>query len=138
MPESERKSRLEYELTHCVSAVHRFNHYTTRTPPRHYFYLIYRWNPKGYYHSRSKWTWKWWQWKGTPHSPKVQDWNLTIRSYSVISKTLVWGGVLLLWGDTVGVFYSLSWLVIYYIYVYIQVKIVYAKNQRHMNMSELF
>ena len=27
-------ARLEYELTYYDSAVHRFNHYTTRTPPR--------------------------------------------------------------------------------------------------------
>ena len=26
-------ARLKYELTYCDSAVHRFNHYTTRTPP---------------------------------------------------------------------------------------------------------
>ena len=26
-------ARLEYELAYCDSAVHRFNHYTTRTPP---------------------------------------------------------------------------------------------------------
>ena len=28
-------ARLEYELAYYDSAVHRFNHYTTRTPPRH-------------------------------------------------------------------------------------------------------
>ena len=27
-------ARLEYELTYNDSAVHRFNHYTTRTPPQ--------------------------------------------------------------------------------------------------------
>ena len=27
------KARLEYELAYYDSAVHRFNHYTTRTPP---------------------------------------------------------------------------------------------------------
>ena len=26
-------ARLEYELVYCDTAVHRFNHYTTRTPP---------------------------------------------------------------------------------------------------------
>ena len=32
-------------------------------------------------------------WKGTPHSPKLQHcWNLTIRLFSVISRTLVRGG----------------------------------------------
>ena len=29
-------ARLEYELAYYDSAVHRFNHYTTRTPPREY------------------------------------------------------------------------------------------------------
>ena len=29
-------ARLEYELAYYDSAVHRFNHYTTRTPPHHY------------------------------------------------------------------------------------------------------
>ena len=34
-----------------------------------------------------------WQWRGTPHSPKLQHcWNLTIRLFSVISRTLVMGG----------------------------------------------
>ena len=31
-------ARLEYELAYYDSAVHSFNHYTTRTPPK-----IYRW-----------------------------------------------------------------------------------------------
>ena len=45
------------------------------------------------YHSRPEWTWEQWQWRGTPRSPKLQHfWNLTIRLFSVISKTLVSGG----------------------------------------------
>ena len=31
--------RLEYELAYCDSAVHRFNHYTTRIPPIHLSYI---------------------------------------------------------------------------------------------------
>ena len=31
-------ARLEYELAYYDSAVHRFNHYTTRTPPRSFSY----------------------------------------------------------------------------------------------------
>ena len=47
-----------------------------------------------YYHSGPEWTWERWQWRGTPHSPKLQHyWNFTIRLLSVISWTLV-GGVL--------------------------------------------
>ena len=48
--------------------------------------------------------------KRSPHSPKLQHhWNLTIRLFSVISKTLVVGvGVLLLCREAVGVFYSPS------------------------------
>ena len=42
-----------------------------------------------------EWTWERWQWRGTPHSPKLQHyWNLTIRLFSVISRTLVEGRVL--------------------------------------------
>ena len=42
------------------------------------------------YHSRPEWTWEQWQWRGTPHSQKLQHyWNLTIRLFSVISRTLV-------------------------------------------------
>ena len=45
------------------------------------------------YHSGLEWTWERWQWRGTPHSPKLQHyWNLTIRLFSVISRTLVGGG----------------------------------------------
>ena len=37
------------------------------------------------YHSGPGWTWERWQWRGTPHSPKLQHcWNLTIRLFSVI------------------------------------------------------
>ena len=41
------------------------------------------------------WTWEGWQWKGTLHSPNLQDyWSLTIRLFRVISRTLVVVGVL--------------------------------------------
>ena len=44
------------------------------------------------YHSGPEWTWEWWQWRDTPHSPKLQHYcNLTIRLFSVISRTLVVG-----------------------------------------------
>ena len=44
------------------------------------------------YHSEPEWTWEQWQWRHTPHSPKPQHhWNLTIRLFSVISRTLVAG-----------------------------------------------
>ena len=42
------------------------------------------------YHSGPEWTWEWWQWRGTQHSPKLQHyWNLTIRLFTVISRTLI-------------------------------------------------
>ena len=48
--------------------------------------------------------------KGYSVSPKLQHyWNLSIRLFSVISRTLVGGGVTLC-RDSVGVFYSPSWL----------------------------
>ena len=40
-----------------------------------------------------EWTWEQWQWRGTLYSPKLkQYWNLTIRLFSVIIRTLVRGG----------------------------------------------
>ena len=62
------------------------------------------------YHSGPKWTWEQWQWRGALHSPKLQyHWNLTIRLFSVIHRTLI-GGVLPLCRGAVGVFYSPSQL----------------------------
>ena len=59
---------------------------------------------------RIEWTWEQYLWRGTPHSPKLQDyWSLTIRWFSVISSTPV-GGVLPLCRDAVGVFCSPSGL----------------------------
>ena len=55
------------------------------------FYLTHRWDPIRCYHSKSEWTKEQWQWRGTQYSPKLQDWSLTIRLFSVISRTLVWG-----------------------------------------------
>ena len=72
--------------------------------------------------------------KGTLHSPKLQYyWSLTIRLFSVISRTLV-GEVLPLCRDAVGVFYSpadwptnLLWLTILYLYKN-NIKIIKAPN----------
>ena len=59
-----------------------------------------------YYHSRPEWSWKWCQWRGTSHSPKLQHYlNLTIRLFSIISRTLI-KRVLPLCRKAVGVFYS--------------------------------
>ena len=42
------------------------------------------------HHYRPEWIWEWWQWRGTMHSPKPQHyWNLTIRLFSIISRTLI-------------------------------------------------
>ena len=66
------------------------------------------------YHSQPEWSWERWQWRGTPHSPKLQHyWNLTIRLFSVLSRILIARGVLpplLLCREAVSVFYSPSWL----------------------------
>ena len=46
-------------------------------------------NPIRCYHTGTEWTWEQWQWRGTLYSPKLQHhWSLTIRSFSVISRTL--------------------------------------------------
>ena len=61
-------------------------------------YLTYRCNPIKCYHSRSKWTWEWWQWRGTQHSLNLQRyWNLTIRLLSVIYWTIIRGLTRLQW-----------------------------------------
>ena len=57
------------------------------------------------YHSCPKWTWERWQWRATPHFPKLQHyWTHTTRLFSAISRTLVGGGLLPLCRDTCDVF----------------------------------
>ena len=42
--------------------------------------------------SGPQWTWEWWHWRSILHSPKLRHyWNLTIRLFSVICRTLVGG-----------------------------------------------
>ena len=62
------------------------------------------------YHAGPEWIWEQWQWRGAPYSPRPQHyWDLTIRLFSVISRTLVVGeGVLPRCREAVGVFYSPS------------------------------
>ena len=56
-----------------------------------------------------EWTRERRQWMGTLHSPELQHhWNLTFRLFSVLSRTLVGGGVLRLFRGVVGVFCSPS------------------------------
>ena len=43
----------------------------------------------------SEWTWEQWLWRGTLHSPRLNDWSLTIRWFNVISGRS-WGGILLI------------------------------------------
>ena len=72
------------------------------------FYLTHRKDHIRCYRFRPEWGWVRWQRTGTPHSPKFQlYWNLTIRLYSVISRTLI-GRFLLLCRGAVSVFYSPS------------------------------
>ena len=67
-------------------------------------------DPERCYHPGAEWTWERWQWKGTPHSPKLQYyWSFTIWLFSVITRTLV-EEVLPLCRNAVGVFYSSSQL----------------------------
>ena len=59
------------------------------------------------YHSGPEWTWERWQWTCNLHSPKLQHyWNLTIRLFRVISRTLFERVVLPLCREAVGVFYT--------------------------------
>ena len=74
-----------------------------------------------------------------PHSPKPQHhWNLTIRLFSVVSRTLI-GGVLPLGRDAVSVFYSPSWLgnlartnkkMYIYTYICINIKVNNGKKSK--------
>ena len=58
------------------------------------FYLTHSYSPIRCYHSRPEWTWERWQWRSTPHSPKLQhSCNLTSRLFNVINRTLVRGGL---------------------------------------------
>ena len=42
------------------------------------------------YHSEPECTWEWWQWKGTPYSPKLQYyWSLNIRLLRVICRHML-------------------------------------------------
>ena len=53
------------------------------------------------------WTWERWQWRGTPHSPKLQHyWRLITRLFCVIVTLVGGGGVLRIYRDTVSEFYS--------------------------------
>ena len=46
------------------------------------------------YYSEPEWTYEWFQWRGTLHSPKLQHyWNLTIRLFHVISRIPVGEGL---------------------------------------------
>ena len=81
-----------------------------------------------WFYGISEWTWERWQWNDASHSLKFQHyWSLTIRLFSVISRTLV-GWVFPLCKDAVGAFYSPSWLghclrkvswSLVYIYIYV-------------------
>ena len=83
------------------------------------------------YHSGSEWAWERWQWRGTLYPLSLQHyWDLTIRLFSVISWTLVVGGVLPLCREAVSVFYSpnrpgkssfLCTFLFVYIYIYIYI-----------------
>ena len=55
--------------------------------------MNHRLDPISCYHSGPEWSWEWWHWRGTLHSPKLQH-HLTIRLFSVIFRTLIGGGCL--------------------------------------------
>ena len=56
------------------------------------FYLIHRQEPIRCYHSGPEWTKIFLDFAGSLHSPKLQHyWNSSIRLFSDISRTLVWG-----------------------------------------------
>ena len=73
-----------------------------------------------------------------PHFQKLQYyWSLTIRSFSVISRTLV-GRVLPLCRDAVGVLYSPSRLGRVYIYIYIYIYIERERERERERWGEIY
>ena len=48
--------------------------------------------------------------RSTPHFPNLPGWNLAIRLFNVISRTLIVEGVLPLCRDAISVFFSASWM----------------------------
>ena len=52
------------------------------------FYSNHRWDLIRYYNSGSEWNWESWKWRDGSHSPKFQEWSLTIWMFNVISTTL--------------------------------------------------
>ena len=89
-----------------------------------------------YYHSGAEWTSKRWEWKGTPYSPKLLHyWSFTIKLFSVISRTLIGKGILLLCWVAVGAFLSprrLGKCMHVYIYAYAH---VYIHTHRHIYIN---
>ena len=55
--------------------------------------MTYRLGPDTYNQFGLEWAWESWQRKVNSHFPKPQYWSFAIRSFSVISRTLVSGGV---------------------------------------------
>ena len=59
-----------------------------------YFHLTQIEDSVRCYHSWSEKTWERWQWRSTPHFPKLQHyWSLTIRLFSVIFRVLIEKGL---------------------------------------------
>ena len=56
-------------------------------------YFTHIWDLNGYYHSKPEWTRVWWQWRGTPYSPAVQNWSISIKcslfSYSAHPRFII-------------------------------------------------
>ena len=70
----------------------------------------FRLGPIKCYHSGPECTWERWQWRSTQDSSKLQHyWNLIIRLFSAISRTLAVGSLTSL-QEAVGVFYRPSLL----------------------------
>ena len=62
------------------------------------------------YHSGPEWTCERWQWRGTPHSLRLQHYWDLINKLLMSYPGYTWGGVLPLCREAVGVFYSPSQL----------------------------
>ena len=95
-----------------------------------HLYLTHRWDFNSDYHSVSEWIWDLRQWKSTSHSPKLLDWQLTIRYASIIPKTVVLENVLLLHRELISVSYRPSRHIYIYIYIYIIIIIIMSCREQ--------
>ena len=102
------------------------------------FYLIHRSYHIRCFYSGLEWTWKQWQWRGTPHSPKPQHHcKLNIRLFSHIRT--IFGVFVPLYRGAVGVFYSrLGNVYAICEFSYVNLKMIYINSHTSSTPIDLY